>query len=78
MGENNAFKSNCLNKGVQVVSHGMIAEAVGCSPNTVKAVRNGQRNKDTDLGQRIEVAELLLVEGQNKLIQEVKRVVQFS
>jgi hypothetical protein len=53
----------------------MVAEAVGCALSTVKAVRNGQRSNETDLGQRIEVAEILI---QDKLINEVKRLIQIK
>lgn len=55
----------------------MIAGTVGCSESMVKAVRNGERSSETTLGQRIVVAEILLEEGINNLMKEVKRILQF-
>jgi hypothetical protein len=52
-----------------------VAEASGTSVSTVFSVRNGNRNKDGEKAQKIVVAEILLEEGTNKLINEVKRVV---
>jgi hypothetical protein len=78
MAENTLKNSKRPNKQRSSISHKTIAYVVECSPNTVKAVRNGQRSNETDLGQRIELAEILIVEGQNKLLDKVKELVQFK
>lgn len=77
MPENNRNKSNRPKNSRIKIPRKWIAETVGCSENTVKAVQNGQRSKETDLGQKIEVAEILLEDGINPLLAEVKRIVQF-
>lgn len=61
----------------KVVTTDLIAEVVGCSKETVKKVRSGKRNADTDLGQSIQISEMLLKEGFTKLVDEVKRVIKF-
>ena len=58
------------------VSHEDVAYTVGASKSTVKAIRNGNRSNETDLGQRVQIAEMLIEDGQNKLLEEVKRIVQ--
>jgi 2'-5' RNA ligase len=78
MTENTVKKSKCPKKHKPRVAHKTIAYVVNCSPNTVKAIRNDQRNTQTDLGQRIELAEILIEEGQNKLLEKVKELVQFK
>jgi hypothetical protein len=75
MSQNSVKKSNCPNLQHKRIPHWMIAQAVGCSISMVKAVRNGQRSNETDLGQRIEVAEALM---SDKLINEVKKLVQIK
>jgi hypothetical protein len=55
----------------------IISEVTGIPVNTVKAIRNGKRSKETNKGQKVEIAEMLIEEGTNKLIEEVKRVVKF-
>lgn len=54
----------------------VVAEVVGCGVSTVSMVLNGKRNADTRVGQNIEVANMLLEEGFDKLVNEVKRVVK--
>lgn len=78
MTENKGKKSNRPKKSAAKVPHKTIAYVVSCSPNTVKAIRNNQRNDQTNLGQRIELAEILIEEGQNKLLEKVKELVQFK
>ncbi|PZP39453.1 MAG: hypothetical protein DI598_19955 [Pseudopedobacter saltans] len=58
------------------VSRTMIAHVIGCGKTTVSAVFNGKRSSDTDLAQRIEVAEMLLSEGVEKVIDDVRKVVK--
>jgi hypothetical protein len=59
------------------VTSTVVAEVVGCSKEMVTKVRSGRRNADTDKGQQIEVADMLLEEGMNKLVNEVKKLVRF-
>lgn len=77
MPQNKENKTNSLKKKPVRVPHSWIANAVGCSDSLVKAVRIGKRSNYSDAGQRIEVAEMLIDEGVNKLLAEVKKVVQF-
>lgn len=77
MAENSVNNSNSHSTTTKKIPHVWIADTVGCSESMVKQVRNGQRNKDTSLGQKIEVAEILLEDGRNKLLAEVKRILQF-
>jgi len=58
------------------VSSTVVAEVVGCGKSTVTMVLKGQRNPNTNTGQRIEVANMLLEEGMDKLVNEVKRIVK--
>lgn len=53
----------------------LVSEAVGCSTSLVRQVRSGERSGDTPTGQRIEIADMLLEEGLDKLVLEVKRIV---
>ena len=57
------------------VSTSLISECVSCSGVMVRMVRRGDRNADTDLGQKIEVAEMLLEEGINQLVVNVKKAI---
>lgn len=75
MPQNTIKKPKCPKPRNKRIPHWLIAEIVGCAPGTVKAIRNGQRSKTTNLGQRIEVAEILIAD---KLINEVKKLVQFK
>jgi hypothetical protein len=65
-------------KTEKLVSSEMVAGVVGCSSSMVRQVRSGDRSQDTDLGQTIMVADILLEEGTNKLIQEVKRIIKIG
>lgn len=76
MYKNKGKKSNRPHKWTKRIPHYMIAEVTGISENTIKAVRNGHRSKETTLGQKIEVAEILLEEGLNHLLKEVKRILK--
>ena len=78
MPQNKAFNSKRHRKNPKKVSNETIAEAVGASESTVKAIRNGRRSAETDLGQRIQIADMLFEEGQNKLLEEVKRIVHID
>lgn len=64
------------NRPKKWVSRTMIAHVVGCGNSTVSSIFNGKRNPDTDLAQRIEVAEMLLSEGVEKAIEDVKKIVK--
>ena len=75
MNQSTAKKTNCPNPQNKRIPHWMIATVVGCSVSMVKAVRNGQRNNETELGQMIEVAEILI---EDKLILEIKKLVQIK
>ena len=75
MVENTVKKSNRYNGRMKRIPHWLIADVVGCAPSTVKAIRNGQRNINSKLGQRIVTAEIII---EDKLINEVKRLVQFQ
>ena len=75
MNQSTTKKTKCPKTQSKRIPHWMVAEVVGCSLSMVKAVRNNQRSNETALGQRIEVAEILL---QDKLINEVKKLVQFQ
>ena len=72
----NKNKDNKTKGTKKRVSSTVVAEVVGCGVSTVSMVLRGQRNADTPLGQTIEVADMLLEEGYNKLINEVKMVVK--
>lgn len=64
------------NRPKKRVSPSLIAEVVGCSGSLVRQVISGDRSNETSMGQRIEIADMLLEEGLNKLVTEVKRVVK--
>lgn len=57
------------------VSTSLISECVECSPIMVRKVQNGERSADTELGQKIEVAEMLLEEGLSGLVTNVKKAI---
>ena len=50
----------------------LVAEVVNCSPSTVRQVLAGSRSRDTELGKTIVAANILLEQGMEKLILEVK------
>lgn len=54
----------------------MIAEVTGLSKHTVYSIQVGKRPKSTNIG-KVEQAETLLTAGMGKLVDEVKRVVNF-
>ena len=64
-----------LNK-VSKVPADWVAAASGTSVSTVFSIRNGNRNKEGKKAQKVEVAEMLLQEGSNKLIEQVKVLVK--
>ena len=74
--ENNRIKSNRPKK-VRKIPSSWIAEVSKTSPSMVRMVRNEARNTEKGAGLRVELAEMLLEEGVNKLLDEVKRVVNF-
>ena len=76
MAKNIEIKTKCP-KIKSKVPRWMIAEAAQCTESTVKAIQNGYRSHETEAGQRIKVAQMLLEEGFNKLITEVKKLVAF-
>ena len=55
----------------------VVAGVVGCSSAAVRMIKSGKNTGYSDQAQRIQVAEMLLEEGANKLIEEVKRIVKF-
>lgn len=55
-------------------SVGLISEVSKAAPTTVRQVLRGERSQETSIGQRIMISEMLLEEGMNKLIEEVKKV----
>ena len=52
-----------------------VAEITGVSESTVKKVRNGLRSKETPQGAKVAIVDDLYSEGSNKLITEIKRIV---
>lgn len=75
-GHNMAKNAEIIKKRRIKVSHEDIAYTVGASKSTVKAIRIGGRSQETETGQRVMIAEMLIEEGTNKLLEEVKRIVQ--
>lgn len=71
----NKNRNKKINRHKKRVSKKLVAEVVGCSTTMVSDVMNGNRNADTDLGTRIELADVLLEEGVNKVIADVKKIV---
>ncbi|PZP39520.1 MAG: hypothetical protein DI598_19895 [Pseudopedobacter saltans] len=78
--KNMVNKSNSPKKRV---SNKLVAEVVNCAPCTVTQVLNSLnddtnktvRNPDTELGQKICVAHMLLSEGMEDLVTRVKKIV---
>lgn len=77
MPQSSKENSSCHRVSSKKIPHVWISGTVGCSESMVKAVRNGERSNETTLGQKIEVAEILLEDGVNNLLKEVKRILQF-
>lgn len=70
-------KSICPNnKKYLPVPAEVTADVVGCSVSYVKQVRNHFRASTSPKGRSIMVAETLLKEGSNALIEEVKRIIK--
>lgn len=75
--KDNNKKSNCPNNKKHLpVPAEITADIVGCSVSYVKQVRNHFRASTSPKGRTIMVAETLLKEGSNALIEEVKRMVK--
>jgi len=76
MSDKNKHKNQKRHK--KLVTRALVAEVVGCGERTVKKVLGPvpQRNRDTDLGQRIEIADILLEEKFEKAVNEVKAIVR--
>lgn len=74
MSQNSENKSNCPKIGIP---HDVISDVTDVPVSTVKAIRTGKRSNETATGQRVQVAEILINDGLNKLLAEVKRIVQF-
>jgi len=55
------------------VSSSVVAEVVGCAPCTVTQVLSGVRNSDTELGQKIQIANMVLEEGIESVIVKAKK-----
>lgn len=55
----------------------VVAEIIGCSESQVKKVWHGKIKRKTPMQKRIQQATELLEVGNNKLINEVKRIVKF-
>lgn len=76
MSKDNVKKTRCpKNEAIRVPAR-VVAQVVGCSASTVKAIRQDERSDDTELGRRIRIAEDLLTDGSNLLLKEVKRIVK--
>lgn len=70
-------KTSCPeNKLVLPITHKVMSYVVEKSESLVKKVKSGKRNNKSETGQQIELAEKLLKEGSNALIEEVKRMVK--
>lgn len=74
--QNNSKGHKKTSKKIIEIPAGWVAEAVKCSESTVRSSRNGTRGNTGKVGQSIEIAELLLEEGVNQLIEAVKKVVK--
>lgn len=57
--------------------HQKIASQVGCSERMVLYVLNGQTSQETATAQKVLLAAAIIAEEENKLLQEVKRLVNF-
>lgn len=55
-------------------SNSEISEVTGVPKNTVKAIRNGARNGATPTGEKVTLAEHLLEEKHNTLLESVKKL----
>ncbi len=62
-------------RGIWKIPAKVTAYVVGCGETTVVNVRAGIRSEDTTTGQKIKMADELLLEGASLLIDEVKKAV---
>ncbi len=53
----------------------LVAEVVSCSSSTVRQVLAGSRSQNTELGKTIVAVNILLEQGMEKLILEVKTLI---
>jgi hypothetical protein len=75
MAKNKQIITNSPKKTVEIPTR-WVAEVAQTSESLVRMVRNGKRNADEGAGSRVKVADMLLEEGVNSLLEEVKRVVK--
>lgn len=75
MAKNKDKKTNGHKNTVEIPAE-WVASAAGASTSLVRAVRKGERKADNGAGSRVKVADMLLSEGVNNLLEEVKRVVK--
>lgn len=54
-----------------------VATMAGCTTRMVRYVLNEKRNQETDTAQRILIAAAIIEERENKLLEEVKQVINF-
>lgn len=72
-------KTNCPENKISLpVPAKLVADMVGCSEAAVKAIRSGARNSETSTGKAIELADTLMEEGSNALINAVKEIVKIK
>ena len=55
-----------------IITPEIVAKIVQCSPGTVRRIISGKRNRHTQLGQKICLAKILLEQGSDKLLNDVK------
>lgn len=54
-----------------------VAHMAGCSTRMVRYVLDEKRNQETATAQRILIAAAIIEEQENKMLEEVKRIVNF-
>lgn len=54
-----------------------VAHSVGCSSRMVRYILEGKRNQETEMAQKILIAAAVIEERENRLLDEVKRIVKF-
>lgn len=74
--KDNKTKPPKKNNAAHTLPASELAEKIGCSEYTVKEIRNGRRNDDTDIGHRVKTADHLYQVGTNLLIKEIERIVK--
>lgn len=70
----NKSKQHKTKRPKKRASVSLISEVSKAAPTTVRQVLSGDRSQETSIGQRIIISEMLLEEGINKLVEEVKKV----